>query len=223
MTSPAYASCLNNLLPASACSFVLVNPPSFQAYPLFYLFPYPQPIFVQLFIAILAIAASALAWYLVSSGSGLLPSTMSAILGLGVGVGLLPNSASASSLSPLKRHTSKPLRRAAANTTLPQHSRLGGIQPTPSSSRLADDPSLDDPLHLAGHYPGLRNTGNTCFFNSTVQSLASVPALRQYLLHVVQDAERWDVPTPVTDATLELIQGELESSLVCDASWRSSS
>ncbi|KAK0523240.1 ubiquitin-specific protease ubp1 [Tilletia horrida] len=56
-----------------------------------------------------------------------------------------------------------------------------------------------------GHYRGLRNMGNTCFFNSVIQSLASCPTLLQHLDQVTLFAEAWDVPTPVTDALREVL------------------
>ncbi|UZJ56651.1 hypothetical protein CBS101457_005971 [Exobasidium rhododendri] len=63
--------------------------------------------------------------------------------------------------------------------------------------------------HLIGsssnHYAGIYNTGNSCFLNSTLQSLASLDQLRDHLESIMQLAEIWDVPTPVTDALFDLI------------------
>jgi ubiquitin carboxyl-terminal hydrolase 1 len=57
----------------------------------------------------------------------------------------------------------------------------------------------------SSYYPGLYNTGNSCFLNSTLQSLASLDVLKKYLESVMELAETWDVPTPVTDALYELV------------------
>lgn len=59
--------------------------------------------------------------------------------------------------------------------------------------------------HHSSHYPGLYNTGNSCFLNSTLQSLASLDVLKQHLESVMELAEAWDVPTPVTDALHDLV------------------
>jgi ubiquitin carboxyl-terminal hydrolase 1 len=59
--------------------------------------------------------------------------------------------------------------------------------------------------HYPSHYPGLYNTGNSCFLNSTLQSLASLDVLKQHLESVMELAETWDVPTPVIDALHDLV------------------
>lgn len=59
----------------------------------------------------------------------------------------------------------------------------------------------------ASYFPGLYNTGNSCFLNSTLQSLASLDVLKEYLDNVMHLAEAWDVPTPVTDALYDLVNG----------------
>jgi ubiquitin carboxyl-terminal hydrolase 1 len=63
------------------------------------------------------------------------------------------------------------------------------------------------------HYAGLYNTGNSCFLNSTLQSLASLDLLKGHLENMKRLAEEWDVPTPVTDALYSLIV-ELNEPLV---------
>ncbi|KAN0059997.1 ubiquitin-specific protease ubp1 [Thecaphora frezii] len=188
----------------STTAFVLVDPPFRQSYRLLFLLPYPAPLLHQLVALVALLALAALVAFLVHTDqlprlhrpSLILPSLADAmsLAAAGLGLGAL-SLAPASSTSPSQRPASKPsshrpLRRAvvAAPSTA-----LGGLKRGAPPSRSNR------------HYPGLRNTGNTCFFNSTVQSLASIPALRQHLYDVVRAAERWDVPTPVTDALLDLI------------------
>ncbi|KAK0543699.1 ubiquitin-specific protease ubp1 [Tilletia horrida] len=75
-----------------------------------------------------------------------------------------------------------------------------------SPSNAVPSASQVTPSSGASFYPGLRNTGNTCFFNSVVQSLASCPTLVKHLDEVTDFAEAWDVPTPVTDALRMTLQ-----------------
>lgn len=55
------------------------------------------------------------------------------------------------------------------------------------------------------YYPGLRNPGVYCFFNSVVQSLASIAPLAAYLDLAANMAVRWNTPAPVTMALRALI------------------
>ncbi|KDQ15414.1 hypothetical protein BOTBODRAFT_31743 [Botryobasidium botryosum FD-172 SS1] len=55
-------------------------------------------------------------------------------------------------------------------------------------------------------YPGLVNVSGTyCFMNSTVQALASLSYLQPRIEAVHEKAEKWDVPTPVTDQLRDLL------------------
>ena len=55
------------------------------------------------------------------------------------------------------------------------------------------------------HYAGLVNPSVDCYFNSVVQSLASLTHLARYLDDMAIMSRRWDVATPVTDALLALL------------------
>ncbi|KAF7294218.1 USP domain-containing protein [Mycena chlorophos] len=55
-------------------------------------------------------------------------------------------------------------------------------------------------------FPGLVNmSGTHCFMNSTLQALASLSFLTPYLLSIRTRAEALDVPTPVVDALIDLL------------------
>ncbi|KAF7302207.1 USP domain-containing protein [Mycena indigotica] len=55
-------------------------------------------------------------------------------------------------------------------------------------------------------FPGLVNmSGTHCFMNSTLQALASLTFLAPYLLAIRTRAEALDVPTPVVDALIDLL------------------
>ena len=55
------------------------------------------------------------------------------------------------------------------------------------------------------HYAGLVNPSVDCYFNSVVQSLASLTHLARYLDDMACMSRRWNVSTPVTDALLALL------------------
>lgn len=57
----------------------------------------------------------------------------------------------------------------------------------------------------APHYAGLVNPSVDCYFNSVVQSLASLTHLARYLDDIACMSRRWHVSTPVTDALLALL------------------
>nr|CDI56380.1 related to UBP1-ubiquitin-specific protease [Melanopsichium pennsylvanicum 4] len=112
---------------------------------------------------------------------------------------LKPGLQAASSLHPFtpaasstNSGSSRPLRRARSAASSSHSSRASSSIPT---SRLTNP-----------KYKGLRNTGNTCFFNSTLQSISSLTLYRKYLYALVQEAERYDIPTPVLDALFELVE-----------------
>lgn len=165
----------------SSGAFVLVHPAQTQAYPLFGLLPWPFTPAAQVAFGIALVL----------------------LVGLGVAAQndmLKPGLQAAAALHPFDRPrpTRKtPLRRAQAPSgpitaaTLLQQQR----QSSSSTHVVPDNP----------RYKGLRNTGNTCFFNSTLQSISALPSFQQYLGALVEQAELSDTPTPVIDALLELV------------------
>ncbi|TKY87761.1 hypothetical protein EX895_003342 [Sporisorium graminicola] len=156
--------------------FVLVKPAARPAYPLFGVLPFPATVPVQ---ALLVLGTFLILLIVLAAYSDMLKP------GLLAASRLHPYTPSASSSD--KSHS---LRR-------PRSTASASSSRASSSSRAR----LSNPK-----YKGLRNTGNTCFFNSTLQSISSLSLFRKYLYFLVQQAERWDTPTPVIDALLELIQ-----------------
>lgn len=113
---------------------------------------------------------------------------------------LNPGLYSASRLHPYTPSTSS----KHASDSSHRYRRARSAAPSSHSSRAS---SATPTSRLSNpKYKGLRNTGNTCFFNSTLQSISSLTLYRKYLYTLVYEAERWDTPTPVIDALLDLIE-----------------
>ncbi|ETS60783.1 hypothetical protein PaG_04695 [Moesziomyces aphidis] len=159
--------------------FVLVKPTASPAYPLLGVLPLPVTLAVQAALALGALLIVLLAT--LAYKDMLKP-------GLHAASRLHPYTPSASVKD--TNTASKSLRRA--------RSTASSSSSTPTAT---SQPRLANPK-----YKGLRNTGNTCFFNSTLQSISSLALYRTYLSFLVDEAERWDTPTPVIDALLELVQ-----------------
>lgn len=142
--------------------FVLVKPAARPAYPLFGVLPFPATVPVQ---ALLVLGTFLILLIVLAAYSDMLKP------GLLAASRLHPYTPSASSSD--KSHS---LRR-------PRSTASASSSRASSSSRAR----LSNPK-----YKGLRNTGNTCFFNSTLQSISSLSLFRKYLYFLVQQAERWD-------------------------------
>ncbi|PWZ01609.1 cysteine proteinase [Testicularia cyperi] len=180
--------------------FVLVHPPARLAYPLFGCLPFPLTIPVQILLSIgvilLVVIASAIATDMFK------PGLQAASL-------LHPFSSPSHSIrdSPLAS-----LRRAQSSTlgadhSLPNTSALlpGSKSTSVSNGEIRESAQHAQPSIANPKYKGLRNTGNTCFFNSTLQAISALPSFHQYLRALIEEAERWDTPTPVIDALTDLI------------------
>lgn len=159
--------------------YVRERPASAAAHPLHILFPDPASIPIQAYLGLGALLTILLA--LLAYRDMLKP-------GLQAASRIHPYTHPVSS-GKNASGSSTPLRRARSAVA-----SSSSISST-ASTRLANP-----------KYKGLRNTGNTCFFNSTLQSISSLTLFRQYLHFLIEQAERWDTPTPVIDALLELIE-----------------
>lgn len=80
-----------------------------------------------------------------------------------------------------------------------------GQEPGPLPTDAATAALRMQPSSESPHFLGLYNPGVYCFMNSVVQSLSSVAALAHFLDALTHMAERYDVPTPVTDTLRELL------------------
>ncbi|KAI9639805.1 uncharacterized protein MKK02DRAFT_19524 [Dioszegia hungarica] len=58
-----------------------------------------------------------------------------------------------------------------------------------------------------GFYPGMVNlSGTLCYMNSVLQSFASIPSLVTHLERIIALAVELDVPTPIADTLIEVLQ-----------------
>ncbi|CAO1635862.1 unnamed protein product [Sympodiomycopsis kandeliae] len=193
---------------SSSSSFVLIDLPNSQQYPFWAIFPWPATLLVQAAItALVALIAITLPYIkpgLADWSSDLLetmtaaatsnlplPSSLSLNrLGIGVGVGIGSGGSPARSGSKSKGQ----LRRSQP------------LRPT-SSAGIVDAAKQKASSNNAGgdYHAGLVNTGNTCFFNSVIQSLGSVEPLVSHVEEIRSIAEQIDIPTPVVDALVDLL------------------
>ncbi|CAO1626894.1 unnamed protein product [Jaminaea pallidilutea] len=94
--------------------------------------------------------------------------------------------------------------------TTSQNGIVGEIPPSRQSPlrrrrRAQFGPTKQETSASGAEYTGLINTGNSCFFNSVIQSLASLPSFITHLHRLQGKAVYYDVPSPVVDALLELL------------------
>lgn len=64
------------------------------------------------------------------------------------------------------------------------------------------------PAHEPGdNYPGMVNlSGTLCYMNSVLQAWAALPHLAEHLRRIITLATAADIPTPVADAVLDVLQ-----------------
>lgn len=177
----------------TSSSFVLVEPPFRIEYPLLGFLPWTASLLAQTILigllVLLIVATTLLRSVLYENladlvdmlvASGLLPS-----FSWKVGLGSIVSSARDASGSN-SRHSSSSLRRHKPIKSQPGFNK--------QAQKLPGD-----------HHPGLINAGNTCFFNSVIQSLASVKTFVTHIQRIHARADEYDVPTPVIDALVELL------------------
>lgn len=203
-TAPKYRSstivCQSKEAMSQDSSFVLIHPPASLNYPLLGFLPWTASIAVQT-VLLAASTAIVLLCYLTSLPQDLRDMVLGALTGIRTaGVDLWH--ALRSSCSDLKASSDGAYR----GRTEARHSRRRRENPSFSSSH-------SEKTQAGQWYPGLVNTGNSCFFNSVLQSLASLPAFLQHLRYLQSTAEHYDVPTPVLDALLELVSSLNTSSI----------
>ncbi|PWN50838.1 cysteine proteinase [Violaceomyces palustris] len=191
---------------ARQTDFVLINPPSPQAYPLFYIFPIPLTFVTQALIAFasLSLFALALQLYRERDLAELVILFYSRLCEFAMSL-----SKFVVGMTNLKILNDPEVDIQHKKRSGPLPNRVG-LSRRSGKSSSGSNPCSVEAIGLAVspnqcYFPGLRNTGNTCFFNSIIQSLASISALHDYLDRIMSCAESWDVPTPVTDALMELI------------------
>lgn len=86
---------------------------------------------------------------------------------------------------------------------LPSLPRAGA---SPVSNGGARGGSHPPPIDPGDKYPGMVNlSGTLCYMNSVLQAFASLPTQLAHLERIVSLAINADVPTPVTDALLDLL------------------
>lgn len=164
--------------------FVLVHPAESQAYPLLGFLPWP---FTPASQVLLILALFLLILFGVAAQKDMLRAGLGGVTGL-------------NSTERPRVPRKQALRRSHPTSSGPITSATLLAAQQQSSSTSSAVTVIDDPK-----YKGLRNTGNTCFFNSTLQSISALPLFQQYLHTLVEQAEQSDTPTPVIDVLLELM------------------
>ncbi|KDN39171.1 cysteine proteinase [Tilletiaria anomala UBC 951] len=211
---------------AAESGFVLVEPGQKLPYPLFGIFPLSLDLQTQAIIGatLLVVIFSAgffifcedsesvieelqqqvqpIFYLLGQAAHWLLSETMAPV---SAGLGLGTEVTSRIHRFTLGRHSSRPADPSHASLVVRASKRPRGASGLRRAQPKAGRSSETVFTQALQHHPGLHNTGNTCFFNSVLQSLASVEGVNEYLEGIMSLAENWDVATPVTDALHDMI------------------